>query len=137
MGWLAKLFGSNPATKHQQLFLDGPGRFAIDVVGEASYQQALARICGGRREESAELNVEACLHHENTNPYDPLAIRVEIGNQPVGYLSRENARLYRRELERAGHGGRVAYCAAVIRGGWDRGRGDRGHFGVKLDLPFQ
>jgi hypothetical protein len=97
MGWLARLFGSTPLAKQPQLFLEGPGLFAIDVVGEGSYQPALARICGGRREESANLEVEACLRYEDSNPYDPLAIRVDIEGETVGYLSRENARMYRRE----------------------------------------
>lgn len=53
----------------------------------------------------------------------------------VGYLSRKNAREYRKRLKKAGYQGITATCFAIIVGGWDRGGGDRGHFGVKLDLP--
>ena len=49
---------------------------------------------------------------ESDNPHDSEAVRIEIQDQTVGYLDRETARSF-----------------------WDRGDGDRGHFGVKLDLP--
>jgi hypothetical protein len=72
---------------------------------------------------------------DDDNPYDSLAVRVEIRGCIVGHLSRENAREYRRQLKKAGHPALTASCKALIVGGWDRGGGDRGHFGVRLDLP--
>ena len=69
---------------------------------------------------------------------DPKAVRIEIEGETVGYLSRENARDYRDALRRAGHPRLArATCKANIRGGWDRGPDDRGHFGVWLDIPIQ
>jgi hypothetical protein len=38
-------------------------------------------------------------------------------------------------LKKKGPHASKATCKARIRGGWDRGGGDTGHFGVKLDLP--
>jgi hypothetical protein len=64
-----------------------------------------------------------------------MAVRVDVQGQTVGHLSRELARQYRKQLERAGYGSTDAYCDARIRGGWDRGEGRRGHYGVFLDLP--
>lgn len=65
-----------------------------------------------------------------------MAVRVDVQGQTVGHLSRELARQYRKQLERAGYGSTDAYCDARIRGGWDRGEGRRGHYGVFLDLPM-
>ena len=115
--------------------LDGPGTYEIAVVGESHYQDALESICGERTEASAEKYCQAALILEDWNAQDNRAVRVDIQRQTVGYLSRELARVYRRRLAEAGHPDLVGICNAVIRGGWERGRGDRGHFGVWLDLP--
>jgi len=116
-------------------FLPGPKTFSIGVVGESHYQSAVESICGGRTDQGHEKIVEAVLLHEDNNPYDSKAIRVDIQGNTVGYLSRENARQYRKRLEKAGHKGMTATCFAMVVGGWDRGSGDKGHFGVRLDLP--
>lgn len=116
-------------------YLAGPKTFSIDVVGESHYQAALESICGGRTDQGYEKIVEAVLVHEDDNPYDNKAIRVDIQGKTVGHLSRENARQFRNRLEKAGYKGITATCSAIVVGGWDRGNGDTGHFGVRLDLP--
>ena len=73
---------------------------------------------------------------KDENPHDSMAVRVDINGTTVGYLSRDHARTYRRGLSKAGYGTANAYCEALIRGGWDRGEGDRGFYGVYLDLFF-
>jgi hypothetical protein len=75
------------------------------------------------------------LIHEDDNPADSMAVRIEIAGQCIGYLTRANARLYRSWLASGGHAGRRTTCAARIIGGWDRGSGSRGYFGVELDIP--
>lgn len=115
--------------------LPGPGTYKVDVVGESNYQDALSDICGGKSHEGADRRTKATLILEDSNPHDSKAIRVDIQGRTVGYLSKENARQYRDRLASAGHSSLVGRCDAVIRGGWDRGRGNTGHFGVKLDLP--
>lgn len=132
MGFLSRLFGQK---KKVIASLPGPGEFAIDVVGESKYQDALEAICGGRKSESQSKDAVATLVHEDTNPYDNKAVRVDIDGKTVGYLGRESARQYRAKLQKAGYPGITATCAALIVGGWDNGKGSRGHFGVKLDLP--
>jgi len=89
-------------------FLPGPKTFSIGVVGESHYQSAVESICGGRTDQGHEKIVEAVLLHEDNNPYDSKAIRVDIQGNTVGYLSRENARQYRKRLEKAGHKGMTA-----------------------------
>jgi len=115
--------------------LPGPGTFEIEVVGESHYQRQLEEICGGRFEDSARVNATAVLILDDGNPYDSKAVRVEINGYVVGHLNRENAREYRKKLKEAGHPRITAQCRALIVGGWDRGNGDCGYFGVRLDLP--
>jgi hypothetical protein len=115
--------------------IPGPGKYAVNVVGVSQYQDALERVCGGRSEESAERIVKADLVPEDANPHDENAVRVDIAGSTAGYLSRDNARHFRKNLSEAGVAGMTVRCSAKIVGGWDKGPRDRGHFGVRLDLP--
>ncbi len=134
MGLFSWFFGEKKKAK-LMAYLPGPGTYFLDVVGESKYQTELENICGGYSEDGYEKLVQATLIHEDNNPYDNKAIAVYIEGEPVGYLSRENARQYREKLRNAGYPGMAATCSAMIVGGWDRGDGDKGCFGVKLDLP--
>lgn len=117
--------------------LSGPGLFEAPIVGESHYQTAIERLCGGRSAESAEKYVDAVLVLEDSNPHDSMAVRIDIDGTTVGYLSRADARSYRQRLQEAGHSRLTGVCSAVIRGGWDRGHSDKGHYGVWLDLPVE
>ena len=134
MGLLSWLFGRKSEDRPKAK-LTGPGTFSVDIVGESHYQDALEDICGGHLLEGHEKIVKAVLIHEDDNPYDNKAIRVDIQGKTVGYLSRENARTYRKKMKDAGYPSITATCSAKIVGGWDDGSGDMGHFGVKLDIP--
>lgn len=134
MGLFSRLFGGR-SQNEAVVNLPGPGTYSVDIVGESKYQSSLEAICGGRADESQEKIAVATLVHEDNNPYDNKAIRIDIEGMTVGYLSRENARQYRKKIKEAGYPGVTATCSAMIVGGWDRGGGDKGHFGVKLDLP--
>jgi hypothetical protein len=114
--------------------IHGPGEYGIDVVGESSYQKALSFICGGKTQQGHDKIVEAILYHEDDIPYDNQAIRVDINEKTVGYLSRKLAREFRKKMNEAGHPGKIASCSALIVGGWIRDDSE-GHFGVRLDLP--
>lgn len=111
------------------LYVAGDCSFPLGAVGESFCQSALESICGPRVPDGHHVPAAATLLCENDNRYDSKAVRVEIRGQRVGYLSREHARLYRRK-----YGRRTVHCAGLIVGGWDRGGGDAGHFGVKLDI---
>jgi hypothetical protein len=136
MGLFSWLFGKREGNKGLTN-LSGSGTYSLDIVGESNYQSALENISGGRTDESQRMIVEAVLVPEDDNPRDKNAIRVDIEGMTVGYLSRENARQYRKKRKEAGYSGIAARCSAMILGGWDRGIGDKGHFGVKLDLPAE
>jgi hypothetical protein len=115
-------------------WLDGNGSFALEVVGEANYQRNLERVCGGRTRECQDRIMTAVLVLEDDNPYDFKAVCVTIDGWTVGYLSRDKARVFRARVRREGIRGYEFPCKANVRGGWDRGDGDRGYFGVWLDV---
>ena len=106
--------------------------FVLPAVGESNYQEALRSICGEPSENGEDRIVDAVLILEDSNPYDPQAVRVDIPGKTVGYLSRANARRFRKS-----HAEASTTCKARIRGGWDRGGGDTGSYGVSLDVGLQ
>lgn len=123
--------------KSTRIEVKGDGEFSLPVVGESHYQDVLEAICGPRKEEGEEKEVEATLILDDANRYDKQAVRVEIAGQLVGYLSREDARAYRQMLARLGLVQATATCRAQIVGGWERQRRsgvDRGSYGVALDV---
>ena len=117
-------------------FIRGPGHYPINVAGESFYPQAFAALCGPRAQEPVNIEVRAQLALQDDNEHDKHAVRVSIQGHQVGHLPREAARAFRRTVR---YGKLSEYevfeCAAIICGGWDRGPGDRGDFGVRLDLP--
>jgi hypothetical protein len=115
----------------------GDGKYAFPVVGESHHEVILDQLVGGRSEEGAHQRCAALLVPQPDHPYDPDAIAVSIRGHEVGFLPRNVAGEFLAAL-RAGGFGRAA-CEAVIVGGWDRGEGDRGNFGVRLNAcrPFR
>lgn len=111
------------------------GGFEVQVAGESHYQQQLEIAAGGRKHQGVDVRVRAVLRPEPDNPYDPnaIAVIVERGGV-VGYLTRRDALQYRPVIEELARRKLLGSCMATIRGGWDRGGGDRGHFGIFLDL---
>lgn len=124
-----------PHRSSRQLHLDFDGQYLVEVVGESRYQAALEEIAGGRSAHSANVRRRALLVREPHNPHDPNAVRVEIDGHLVGYLSRTDARAFCKQSSVAPDV--VVTTDALIVGGWDNGGGDRGFFGVKLDLPVK
>ncbi len=115
-------------------WLRGDSTFSLEAVGEAKYQAALEEICGGRTEDGADQIVAADLVLEDTNPYDKNAVQVRILGKTVGYLSRADAKAFRERLMREAVTVEQFQCKANIRGGWERGDGSRGNFGIRLDV---
>src|SRR6266508_2640050 len=111
------------------------GRVDLEVVGEASYQDNLWRVVGGRSspEDRVRVDVYAVLVAETDNPYDANAVSVWVQGLKVGYLSRDDARRYRPgllALENR-HGTPIALAGAIVGGGM-RADGP-GRLGVFLD----
>lgn len=102
----------------------------FEVVGEASYQDALEQICGGRDFYSAQHQCQALLIPEPNNPHDPNAVQVIVDRKLVAYLAREHAVEYHQHI-----GMNASSCDAKIVGGWDDGE-TIGHFGIKLKIKW-
>jgi hypothetical protein len=71
------------------------GGHDLEVVGESHYQDALWRIIGGRTTDRVRVEVQAVLVAESDNVHDPNAISIWIEGMKVGYLSRQDAEVYR------------------------------------------
>lgn len=100
----------------------------LEIVGESHYQDAFEQLTGGKTEDGFDLLVEADFVPEANNPYDANAVRVCVGEHHLGYLSRESAQTYRVRI-----GNARSSAAARITGGWDRGDGDTGSFGIRIE----
>jgi hypothetical protein len=109
------------------------GSFPTIVVGVFFYQKALEKICGGRREEGIELHVQAEVIPYDDNPEDAYAVRIEIEDEIVDYLSRKQARRWRSKMISEGFSGAVT-CPAKI--AWGREFDKAGSYGVCLDIDL-
>jgi hypothetical protein len=115
----------------------GDSRYGMHVAGTSRRQEILEHAVGQRTEDGAHYRCPVLIVPEPSNPYDPTAVSVMLGDAIIGYLERNVAPPFRQALAEGGFAG--ALCGAMIVGGWERDGGDRGHFGVRLDarLPFQ
>ena len=93
--------------------------YPLQVVGEASYRNNIDNLFGYVDEDEGvnDDDFAAYLILEDNNPYDPQAVRIEIAENKVGYLSRTNTRLYRQRLAEFGKPVVIGSCLASIRGG--------------------
>jgi hypothetical protein len=119
-----------PTTVTAQLF---GGDDDLEIVGEASYQDALWAICRGAEGDRIRHPVIAVLVPQPHNPHDPNAIAVHIDGYVVGYFAREVAVEYGPGLHAlmSRCGGNVALRGVIVGGGYyDDGPG---RLGVWLD----
>lgn len=123
------------------LIYEGPDYFDFNIVGELSYQSALAEITGGPTPDGHQHTCKAILIIDDTNEKDKSAVRVEIEEKTVGYLSRKHAKEWRSAMTRAKLGKASVTVPAQIVGGWTRparkSSAPTGLFGVKLDLDYE
>jgi hypothetical protein len=118
-------------------YIKGRDQFQVNVAGESFYPDAFAALCGARTRDGIAFPARAQLILDDGNVHDKNAVKVEVDGHQVGHLPREAAKAFRRSVrygELAEH--EVFECAALINGGWNRGGGDAGNFGVKLDLAL-
>ena len=113
--------------------IKGDGAYDFNIVGESHYQDILSQICGGHAEGGHGFDCAAELVPDPNNKYDSNCVRVLIGGQLVGHLSRDDNEDYLEALAGSGLRGRTAMCRARVVGGWRDAKGD-GNFGVKLDI---
>lgn len=125
---------TSPQLKLYNLPTDGS--YGLEIVGEFSFQNNLLLICGRKTKNGHNKKTIAYLLLEDTNPVDKNAVRVDVEGKTVGYLARAVAIKYRDYLKQHGLNNIIGSCPAVVKGGWDRGNGDTGHFGVWLDFTL-
>lgn len=115
--------------------LAGARGFNVSLVGESQWQQEIGAIVGGRCAEGHNCHFPAQLVFDDSQR-DPNAVGVMIDGRAVGWLPQELAPQIRLALSQMNPEARPVTCKAKIVGGWDRGRHDRGYFGVKLSLAL-
>ena len=129
---LRKFFARTKPTSAEDVYLLD-GKRTVNAVGESFYQKELSRISGGKSQEGHQLPVIATLVPEPRNQHDTNAVGVIVNGLKVGHLDRKKAAALQKPImAAAATAGKPVGCRALIVGGWDRGRGDQGHFGIKL-----
>ena len=115
------------------------GSALLDVTGESHYQNNLMAIAGLKTEDGYNLAIDAVLVREPENEHDENAIAVyvrakdaDVAVLKVGYVARERAADLAPVLDEKNGGGEVVGLEGFIRGGWDRGHGDIGYYGVSI-----
>ena len=73
-------------------------------------------------------------YRHDDRPHDPKPVAVFIENKPIGSPDREAAGTFQRDLACLGSFEGGGACDAILVGARDRGGGEGGQFGVKLDL---
>ncbi len=136
MGFWRDLFGARgQASREATLHDPSDATEMVRVVGESHYQPALRAICGSDRDEDVAYDCIAALVPEPTNPHDRHAVMVQIDGQRVGYLSRQDARIYRDMIDSVVSNGKLLTARARIAGrGPERGSRTT-NVGVFLRLP--
>jgi len=113
------------------------GTCDFDVVGESSYQDALAAIAGPAPDDGHEAPVTVWLICQDQNPHDRNAVAVVVQEKIVGYLSRADAREYRKSLrEETGSLPSAMTAGLIVGGGIKRKTGERMHLGIRIDLAI-
>ncbi len=111
------------------------GSYPMKAVGESHYQTALLSICRGYRRDSQEVECDAEIRREPSNPFDTNAVAVWIDGRQVGYLSADDAVRVAAQMD--AEGVVLSACGAKIKGGWRTNQYDAGHFGVRLAIPMR
>lgn len=108
--------------------------FNQEVVGEGRRQEAFIELFGQKKASGINLERDAQLVFDDGNPVDPNAVGVLLDGLHVGYIPSDDAAAFRQQILAINPDELPIICSAKIVGGWDRGNGDEGHFGVKLSI---
>lgn len=136
MGLWGRFFGQKDREDYESRILMVPEEHCTEVVaivGESNYQEAINAACGVPVEEPVRFECVAVLSPEPTNPYDPNAVKVEIGGRLVGYLKRSDAVAYGQVVKDGAALGWYVGCEATING--HGAGGETLNRGVVLYLP--
>lgn len=127
-----------PPLQVDEYYIDYDGRaetgqqYPFDIVGEASYQENIARFVISRGDRSVFSEVEAVIQHEPTNNFDSNACKVTIQGLTVGYLAKNHAKSWLALLDRQSIPvmSKIKVKAVIVGGG-----DELHHYGIRLDIP--
>ncbi len=133
-GPAAQVMTVPPASQMVRLSADG----RVSVVGESNYQPAIRAAANERTttDLADAIHCTAAVMPEPTNPWDPNAVRIDVGGQTVGYLAREVAATYQPALLELQRQAQVGWCPARIMGGGERTYGVFLHLGAPARLSL-
>jgi hypothetical protein len=108
--------------------------FPTEVRGESHHRQQIADIVGDYDEYDGvnDDTQAASLILEGTT-----AVRIEIEEKTVGYLSNKDAQTYRSAITALGYPDAIAVCGASITGGFLKDDNQLADFGIRLDLDLE
>lgn len=112
-----------------EAYIQGLCAYLVEVRGESECQAQLEDICGGRKTSGMHYRMQPTLVISDNK------VRVQVDGVIIGRLDDDYAAGYKQQLATTPYLSATVLCEAMIVGGWDRGPGDRGMFGGKLDLP--
>lgn len=128
-GFLGALVGRRSAPP--QVVPGADAEYRVWAVGESHYRPALRKVLGALADTEDEMYTPATLALDNANAHDPQAVKVLVQGTPVAYLSKDDARRFRRTYARQiAAGTRVWEVPARIYGG-----GDEELYSVALAVP--
>ena len=105
--------------------------FSLGIVGESHYQKTLTNAKRNVKNHKGVAYINAVLSLEPENQYDRNAIVVTTEQlETIGYLSRDDAKLYREAFELWVSTGRAIRCQAKLVGG----EGRKKNIGAWLDI---
>ncbi len=111
------------------------GDVQVDVVGESDYQDVLERLAGRRSRRGSTKEAIALLSREPNHAHEKNAVRVDVGDETVGYVEKWNAKEIQPLMQKMEKAGRPAWVRAWIVGGWEDDRGED-NYRIRLDgLP--
>lgn len=102
-----------------------------EVVGESYRQDGFEQTVGPRTENGPSIeHVTVQLVRERTNQHDPDAVAVFIGRSHVGYIPADDAAEWHPVIDELHRANLLAICVGQVRGGWWKGPGDNGSYGL-------
>lgn len=139
MGLIRRFFGGPSAAPvqisieeaHAEAAERGDKLVELNIVGEAAYQGALARLAGPKDADGKHAAFGVTLRCEPANAYDRNAVRVEVMGQLLAYVARAQAALLCPRIAAACNG--VIEARGMIVGGWNDGASE-GHYGIRVWL---
>jgi hypothetical protein len=93
----------------------GSGLYGFEIHGESYHTDAIRAVVGGPYDAPFYFRTVAAVARERGNPYDPNAVAVSLGGRLVGYVPREKARSFGKELDALGID-TSAQCRAEVAG---------------------